>query len=186
MRPRFILIICIGFSLAYLAACFWPFRFSSPNNAVWLPESNGIQFVWQSIAYGDKEISLGKESVTIELWLMSRSEPDGKKHSILSLYDGTIPEDLVIAELNSELLILTPISSFLGRKNYRDYLSLASLQSGKPRFIAVTSSSGGTSVYVDGALAGTSREFVLQPKNLRGRLVLGSSVEGKDNWIGQL
>ncbi len=194
MRRTLPLIICIAICAGYLVVGLWPFKPRVRNNLGWRPGRDGTFFGYLSSVYTEGELDLGKDisptersgNVSIELYLQSEHRPTRDVGSILSLYDGELPANLVIAQWRSELLLRTLAWNAPGPRTYREASVSAGLREGVRRFIVVTSGAGGTSFYVDGELAKFYPRLTLRPDSLRGRLIIGDAPEGNSRWAGKL
>ncbi len=194
MRRTLPLIICIAICAGYLVVGLWPFQPRVRNNLGWQPGQDGTFFGWLSSVYTEGELDLGKVAspsvgigtISIELYLQSEHRPAGKIGSILSLYDGELPANLVIAQWRSELLLRTLSWNAPGRRTYREVSVSADLRRGVRRFIVMTSGSEGTSFYVDGVLAKSYPKSTMRPEALHGRLIIGDAPEGNSRWAGKL
>jgi hypothetical protein len=94
----------------------------------------------------------------------------------MSFYDGEMPENLVISQPGSDLLVRVRKSQQVGVN--------AGLRPGIRRFVVITPGLAGTVIYVDGVLSGTYPKLILHPETLRGRLILGNGPQGRlDSFI---
>ncbi len=180
--------ISIAICAGYLLVGLWPFNFHPRNNVEWLPHSNGIHFKPLSVAYSSTALDLAGSAgeITIELWLEPEEEPSDRIASILSLYNGNLPENILIGQWQSEVLLRTPVWNSKGARKYREVGARAGLRKGSRRFVVLTSGPGGTAFYVDGSAAAIFPRLMLRPETLRGRLVLGSAPQGGSQWVGIL
>ncbi len=187
-------IICIAICVGYLIVGLWPFNFWPRNTVEWLPGENGLHFRPHSIVYSEDGIELDSpagppavgRSVSIELMLTSEVEARHKHFSVLSFYDGRVPEDLLVAQWRFILYLRVPLRKAAARDRYQETGIHILLPKEVPRFITITSDAAGTSSYVNGVLLKAYPLPLLRPDNLRGRLILGSSPEGGSSWTGKL
>jgi len=183
---------CIAICIGYVFAGFMPFDFAPRNRVAWPANHQGIQFEPLSQIYSQNSLELKGSagapgqpgSITIELWLKSMAIANENTHTILSLYDGVMPANLIVAQWQSSLLIRTPLRDAAAPQRYREAGIDAALPVGKPRFIAITSGPKGTSFYLDGSLADSYTRVHLRADTLRGRLILGNSPDGSTPWRG--
>ena len=188
------LAICIAICAGYFVVGLWPFEFHPRNNLGWRPGAKGTFFGWPSIIYSESRFDLGRGSapaaeagtVTIELYVESEHKPGREVDSILTLYDGELPENLLIAQWKFDLLLRTPARDVRGRRTFREVGVEAGLRSGTRRFLGITSGAAGTDFYVDGVLAKAFPKLTLRPETLRGRLILGDAPQGNRRWAGKL
>lgn len=186
--------ICIAIVASYALACLWPFDLHPKNNAGWRQGSKSFRLGWQSIAYSEKELDLGGQhdpaleagSISIEIWLRPRIRSDHEIHSILTLYDGTDPENLMIAEWQSALLMRTAVLNAQGERRYRETGLSAALPEGGRSLITVTSGRSGTVFYLEGNPVRSWPRLLMRPEILRGRIILGTSSRGKNWWSGEV
>ncbi len=184
--------ICILICAAYFVACFWPFAFHPRNNTHWHAQRDGLRLGWQSIVYTDGATDLGNAaapsnqpgSVSIELWVTPESESHSEMRSIVSVYDTDLNENLSLAEWRSSFIVRAAFSN--GPRRYRELGVRDALSTGRRAFVTVTFGLHGTAVYLDGVPARTYPKFLPRPDIMRGRLLLGSSVEGRKKWNGEL
>ncbi len=186
--------ICTAILLSYCIVGFWPFNFLPRNHLGWLSGEPGLYFRRQSVAWSERAATLTGPSLqstqagtsTIELWLRPALEPTSNILPILTLYDGTLPENLLIAQWKSEILLRTPAWGARGERKYREVGLESALSRGTRRFIVITTGSSGTAFYVDGRLAKAYSKLILRRDSLQGRLLLGSQAQGHSGWQGKL
>jgi VanZ family protein len=106
--------------------------------------------------------------------------------NILSLYDGRLPENLVLGQWKSELLFRTPVPDRIRAETYQQVGVGAALQKGKVSFIAVTGDASGTAFHLDGVLVRHYPDHILRSNTLRGQLIVGDSATGGRSWKGNL
>jgi VanZ family protein len=102
------------------------------------------------------------------------------------LYNGELPESLLVGQWKSALLLRTPTHDLQARRKFRETGVEGALQRNRQRFIAITSGPQGTLFYVDGELADSNPKVFVRPEDLRGRLVIGDSPRGGSGWNGKL
>jgi VanZ family protein len=188
------LVICIAICAGYFFVGLWPCEFHPRNNLGWRPGASGTFFGWPSIIYSERWFDLGRTAappagagaVTIELYVASEHRPAREVGSILTLYDGELPENLVIAQWKYDLLLRTPSNDARGRRTFREFGIDAGLYPGTRRFLGLASGPGGTVIYVDGVPAKAFPRLTLHPETLRGRLILGDSPQGNRRWAGKM
>lgn len=173
--------------LLFAAAGFWPFNFRQPNLIGALPGEPGLRFEGMGIAYSERFIEpTPGDDFTIELLLEPEAEPRRGIPCILSIYDGSLPENLMIGQWRSGLVIRTAIKGAGGERRYRESGAERVLRKGERHLVTMSSASNGTTYYLDGRPV--ARQAAYRPGRavLRGRLVLGSSVTGGSSWHGKL
>ncbi len=182
--------ICIVLCVAFCWVGLWPFNFQPPNNISWIASGNGVRFGVPSIVYSAGDVDfLGPDSspgLTIELDLIPEDEPSWEIGSILSIIDGNRFRKLEIAQLESGLLLRSPLKETRARKWYREVQLEAGLKREVRRLIVITSEIRGTHVYIDGEPAVHFPAVRLDASRLRGQLVVGIDPTGHRNWAGRM
>ena len=193
VHRKITLAISIAICGGYLFVGLWPFEFRPRNNLGWRPGANGTIFGWPSIIYSEGRFDLGATArssdaggVTIELYVRSAHKSAREVGSILTFYDGELPENLLVAQWKGDLLVRVLSRDIHGRKSPREVGVDVGLRPGAPRFIAIACSAAGTNFYVDGVLAREIPGLIVRPEVLRGRLVLGNSPRGNRRWAGKM
>jgi VanZ family protein len=194
MAGRYSLAACVVLCIGYFIAGLWPFNFHPHNRARWSSAGKGLHFEPLAIATSSGSIGLGSSmpgadgrdvlQFSIELLISSESEATRNIHSLIAIYDGTLPENLLAAQWKSSFLVRTPAVETHARRKYREIGVDKALLTGKQRFLAITSGASGTSLYVEGRLAETYPRAVLRPGSLRGALILGSSPNAGHSFTG--
>lgn len=185
--------ISIAICGGYFFFGLWPFEFHPRNNLGWRPGANGTVFGWPSIIYSQGWFDLGgaarsadAAAVTIELYVRSEHKPGREVGSILTLYDGDLPENLLVAQWKDDLLLRVLTREVHGQRTSREVGVEAGLHPGTRRFIGIASGASGTDFYMDGVLARGVPGLIVHPEALRGRLVLGNAPQGNRRWAGKL
>ncbi len=177
--------ICVAICAGYFVVGLWPFNFCPHNGVEWPAAEKGLRFKPPSTVTSD--VLLGPAaSISIELFLKPELEKSGSTFPVLSLFDGRLPESLLVTQWKSELLLRTAMVSPGGRRRYRETALAGAMHRGSPRFITITAGPGGTLFYVDGNLARAYPRSVPNPDSIRGRLILGNSADGRACWTGIL
>jgi len=178
-------VLCITLSLG-----FWPFH--TPRNQVtWLAESNGIEFgkygtVW---SVGPLNLFAPPESTGrgIEIWI--RPTRWSTSATFLSFYtpDKCIPLALSqsLTGLRLDMNLYGPIDSVKAHATVDEVFGQA-LRRRKPVFLTVTSGSEGTTVYVDGSLAGRAPGLRIPGDSFNGLVVLGDSPRQPNSFSGEI
>ncbi len=184
------LAICIAICAGYIFFGLWPFAFRPRNNLGWRPGAKGVFFGWPSIIYSEGWFDLGHAAnagaLTIELYMATQHKLGGEVGSILTLYDGDLPENLLVAQWKSDLLLRTFSRDGQGRRTAREVGLDAGLYPGARRCLGIASGAAGTDFYMDGVLAKSFPRLTFRPEALRGRLVLGDAPQGNRRWAGKL
>jgi VanZ family protein len=186
--------ICLAICAGILLVGLWPFDFRPQNKVEWLPDRNGIRFYGQGMAYNPEPLniternSLRKRSISIELWLRPQIEPGRSVPSILSFYDDRQSETCFIGQWKSSLILRRSAPSQTSLGNRREVGLLNALPAGHLIFTTITMGEKGTSIYLDGRLAGVYPyySFISGNRNIPGQFVLGNSSTGNSFWSGDV
>lgn len=178
--------ICAAVLTGILVAGLWPFH-APKNEVTWLSNGNGL-FIGDHgslLSAGAFKASNATDGACLEIWL----EPSviGGWGTILSFYPpGHSSTSVALRQSWDDLALLR---RDLGRKRIprasRIYANHV-FRGGKPVFFTISSGERGTSIYIDGILARTSRDFRLSSVDLTGQLVIGNSAVTTDTWSGQV
>ena len=190
----FLGIINLAILITLFLVGLWPFRFWPENKVEWLKDKNGIRFHKPGIIYSPEPLKVSAQNplhngeITIDIWLQPETEPAHGIAHILTFFDSTRSENLILAQWKSWLIIRSKNINSPNRKKYKEVGVANALQKGKGRFITITSGKGGTSIYLDGSLAKVYPNYRLSVENQRtlGNLILGNSSTGKNSWKGNI
>ena len=166
-----------------------PFDMRRPNQVRWSETQPALVFDGHGMVYSRDAVRIGPSregGLSIEVWVFPSPRPAWRKSTIFALDDGSgMP-----IELTSEgrsLSLRYPLEDEEGLRSYA--LSLApTLERGREGYLAVTSGSGGTRLYIDGVAPVQLRSpysLLVPDREFRARLVLGSSLRGKHGWSGE-
>ena len=190
----FLGIINLAILITLFLVGLWPFRFWPENKVEWLKDKNGIRFHKPGIIYSPEPLKVSAQNplhngeITIDIWLQPETEPAHGIAHILTFFDGTRSENLILAQWKSWLIIRSKNITSPNRKKYKEFGAANALQKGKLRFITITSGKSGASIYLDGSLAKVYPNYRLSVENQRtlGNLILGNSSTGKNPWKGNI
>ena len=166
-----------------------PKGFRLHNEVSWLKDIPGISFGRIGIAFTEDSLKwpagrgAADNAITIELSIKPARAYANGIPCILSFWDGTEPDPLIIGQWRSHLIIRKrdPRS----RKGYREMGARNALPRDTATLITVAASAGSTIVYVNGKPAGDSAQTSLIPATgLSARLVLGNSATANSPWQG--
>ncbi|HYA13984.1 MAG TPA: VanZ family protein [Syntrophales bacterium] len=186
------LAICMGMLIIGL----WPFNFRPANKVAWLGDRNGVKFygyatITGSNAWNKEPASLFPDkAISLELWLHPLMETSGLPR-ILTLYDGKTPDIVLVGQWMSHLAVRSrkddTYTHKLG-KSYKEIGITKALQKDRDVFITITSGKEGSTIYINGKLAGYyPRHQLLSGYNGEPvRLVLGNLTTGESCWTGYL
>jgi VanZ family protein len=183
---RLLRAICLCVLLCILVVGLWPFH--SPKNEVsWQNQRNGIHFGKHgsvaSVGTFRADGPANGTSCGIEMWLEpSRIQTVG---TILAFYRRST--DLVPFMIRQSVgdLVLQRASPTISGKNTRIYVDDV-LSSARPIFLAISSDTTATFIYVDGELVRKIASFTVSKADLTGQLILGNSPTAGDNWGGKV
>ena len=179
-------IICLLIFGVMIVAAFWPFTFHPANHVTWLRDENGLRFDGGGIVLSPKSFefsdSQSPAGASLEIWL----EPSEEKYStaLLSFSSPDNSQQFRLRQAGSYLLILKQRSG----SSHRSGMAWVSrvFQANKRRFIAMSSGTDGTRVYMDGIPAEKSPTFKFTQKDFSGQLIVGTSPVAYDTWRGKL
>jgi hypothetical protein len=188
IRKRHVLgLLCASVLVGILIAGLWPFH--APKNGVsWLNNGNGLHFGKYGVMLGAETWSPHdwKEGTgcSIEIWL----QPDhvDRGGTVLGFYS---PENRIVTfSLHQSLddLLLRRTAAYSQRLVRNKWYIEHVFGENNQIFVAITSNSRSTAVYVNGNLVRTSRRFGLSRADLTGQLVVGNNPVVDNGWQGQL
>lgn len=178
--------LCASVLFGILVAGLWPFH--APENQVsWLSEGGGLLFgdYGSLLSAGAFNVSKSNKGASIEILLEPSLIDDAG--TILSFYSpNSGSTSFALRQSLDDLALLRKDlrQRHTGRaaRIYADHVFRPRM----PVFLTVSSSEGGTLVYVNGALARMSRDFRISSEDLSGQLVIGNSSVTTDTWSGRL
>lgn len=165
-----------------LVAGLWPFRFHPPN-LVHQQQDVGLVFGKNGIAYA-RDINWaapGSSGFTLELWV--RPAATAKQFATIACIVGSTDcSDFQIAQWESDVL-LWPMLRETNGAPVRKKSGASVLAPGRWTYVVVSSGSGGTRFYINGALQQQYPER-LAIENSHGMVVLGNNASGVEPWQG--
>ena len=193
-NKTFLGIINLAILITLFLAGLWPITFWPENGVEWLKDKNGICFHKLGIIYSPQPLKVSVQNplhngeITIDIWLQPETEPAHSIAHILTFFDGTTSENLILAQWKSWLIIRSMNTDVVKKNVYKEIGISNALPKGKLRFITITSGKGGTSIYLDGSLAKVYPNYRLSVENQKtlGNLILGNSSTGKNSWKGNI
>jgi VanZ family protein len=184
IRTRIPGLICAAVLCGILVAGLAPF--GRPRNAVtWLENRNGLHFSSYATVLSSTPFpsAVGAEELacSLEIWLQPGSTTAA--NSIVSFSTSENPLQLVVHQYHSTLIVKRQNS---GDRHRTETIGVDGVfRQIKPVFVAITSGSQKTSIYVDGALAEAFPRFHFG-NDCAGELVVGTSPVSNERWSGQL
>lgn len=179
-------ILCALVLIGILIAGLWPFH-APKNDVSWLSNGDGIRFGRYGLILNPAESSLPvvKEgrSCSVEVWLRPDVDTGG---TILAFY---APENrslkFSLQQSLDDLLLRRVTLHRQGHVKTKWYIAHV-LHKNKQVILTITASSRSTTVYVNGALAGSSTRFGLSSQDLTGQFVVANYPLRDNGWQGQL
>jgi hypothetical protein len=180
--------ICAATLCGILVAGLWPFH-APTNQVTWLKNENGLHFgdygsIVSTGAFMPPS-SRSDTSCSIEIWLEPGLTEDS--NTFLAFYSVGVPSvPLSLHQSISDLKLQRETLDMNHRAKTVHFMVDDVFREKKPVFVTITSGVQGTSVYLNGALIETSPSFGLSDKDFFGRLIVGNSPIGNDDWSGRL
>jgi hypothetical protein len=187
LKANILSAICAFILCGILVAGLWPFHHPQ-NEVTWLGNDNGLRFGKRAtvLSSGTLEMTNLQEeaSCSLEIWL--RPSLIGETGTFLAFSTPENPLQFSLRQSGADLELQRDSRS-QPQQARTARLYVGHVFRGEKRvFITVTSGPQGTSIYVEGALVRTSREFRLARNDCTGQLVVGDAPLENDNWSGQL
>jgi glycopeptide antibiotics resistance protein len=203
----FLLYSCLFYVFCILFIGIWPFNLFAENGVSRLNEQNGIAFNKHGIVFSRVEdpngapVSFfGKESaISIELWLKPESDVLKRSAYIFCIFDEQLPEIFSLAQVKSSLKISIPekinptskwswLENELFRgKNWRWLHQI--FFKGQKIFLTLSSGKNVTTVYLNGKVANTYRNYSLAPGRQLSptwHMIIGNNPAGQKPWHGHV
>jgi hypothetical protein len=178
--------ICALILSGILVAGLWPFR-SPKNEVTWLSSGSGLRLgdYGSLFSAGGFNTSNSTDRASLEIWLEPSIIDDSG--TILSFYPaGRRSSSFALRQsLDDVALLRKNLSKTRSTRSVRIYADHV-FHHGQLVFLTISSGEQGTSIYVNGRLVRTSRDFRFFDQDLTGQLVIGNSAETTDTWSGQL
>ena len=182
-------ILCVLAVLALIYATLWPFNPTPRNGVSWLTDANGLRFTGGGIVLTNGALQPVQgadsgDSCAIEIYLRSVTQDDAG--NLLTFSSDEDPDAIFLRQWHESLLInraTHPRGHTPGVILFEvdDVLRLNQL-------VLVTISSGpdGTTLYIDGKIAGSDPKFHIRRSALYRQVVLGISPSTFDDWKGEV
>ena len=163
------------------------------NDAEWAPNGPGIVFGEHGLAYTDPfstqthqphQAGLG---FTMEVVLRLDERADRGFRFVAVIHSGDDRAQFLIAQWRQTIIVMNG-DDYDHRQRLPRLSATISELDGDPFFLAVTSDSRGSALYIDGARVASHENvtFQLPTDHAPGRLVLGNSVYGDSSWHGRI
>ncbi len=186
--------ICLGIVASFALAGFWPFDFRTPNNVRRLADGSGLQFERHGHALSREPLVIdpgwnpgAPAAFSIEFLVETDSEPDRESPILIALYDGQLPESIVVGQWKSGVLLRASTADPAARRHYWEVGASTVLRKGQRVLVAIVSDGAGTAIYKDGQLVRRQPRRIARHEILHGSLILGNSATGSGGtWKGKM
>ena len=183
---------CFTVSITILLAGLWPLQFHPENHAHWIPGHSGIRFGRLGMVYSKQPVYGSQlaiqpgQPMSIELAIRPAAEPSYGIGSILTIFDESGQDLILLGQWKNHLILRSSINSADGIHSYRETGVDNVLQREVLRHLCVVFQADGVAIYIDGRPAHFTHRFPLPPQGKGGtaNLVLGNSPAGKNSWKG--
>ncbi len=161
------------------------------NDARWLPNHDGLQFMGNGIAYvRDLRPDMTEshpDAFTIELVATPGTVQIRGFSPLLVLSDGSDDRQLAVWQYLGSLIVMNG-DDYDYRQRRPRVVARDVFSAGQVRMVTITSCDRGTRLYMDGVLAAAKESWRLTiPRNSQPlHLVLGNSLYAKHGWYGRL
>ncbi len=162
------------------------------NDVTWLSNPPGIRFNGYGIAYTEPIKKLSKAGdinatgFSIEIALKPTSYHGKGFNFLFAIHNGDDGKQLVIGQYRSSLIVMNGDDYDHSRKTKRISVKLAEDLS-IPQFVTITTGKDGAGIYLEGRLIRRHKDLTLKiPEGENARLLLGNSVYGRHNWMGDV
>lgn len=176
-------------TLGILVCTLWPFDFFASNRVSWLESGNGARIGRRGLLVSPIPVApfstlAASDSFTLELWV--KPEHLDSMYTIVDIFQQDNRERFRIQQYYDSLVVSHNLRGASGGW-IRTKMDVGNaFQGGKSTLVTVTSGKKGTSVYFDGKHARSVPTFVISPRELSGRLVLGTSAFHLEPWFGDV
>jgi hypothetical protein len=177
--------LCILILCGILIAGLWPFH-SPVNDVTWLGDENGLRFGRHGtiLSSGPLSISSSEDqtSAALEMWIQPIAE---NERTLLAFSTPEQPLQFLIRRYRSGIVLRSEVLDPVQNGAVEIYIADV-FHDRQAVLLTVTSGSGRTAVYANGALLNTSSYFHFSARDFDGRVVFGTSPLGSDAWPGLL
>lgn len=187
LKANLLSLICGLILCGIPVAGLWPFR--HPRNEVtWLENDSGLRFGKPAtvLSSGALEMTSSQDegSCSLEIWLRPRLlDASG---TLLAFSTPENPLQFLLRQSGSDLELQRVSRSQPPQARTASLYVGGVFRAEKRVFITVTSGPQRTSIYVNGALLETSREFRFAGNDCTGQLVVGDAPLENNSWSGLL
>jgi len=164
----------------------WPFH-SPANQVSWLQDKNGLLFGRHGTIVSSgpftKSGAEGDTSATLEIWLQPNSDSE---RTLLAFSTAEHPRQFLIRRYQSGIVLRGEVLDRPVQNRAVEIYVAGVFHDRQPVLLTVTSGSGRTAIYANGALLDTSSYFHFSAKDFDGIMVFGTSPVDSDDWPGEL
>jgi VanZ like family len=182
-RTRIFCLVAVG---AVLIATLWPFNPFPPNGVTWLPGTSGLQFEKAGLVVSRTPLRVGTETPSCSLELLLRPVSTKSLYTILTFYEPSRPRQFMVRQWTDGLLVTHDASVENNKPNTIKFDVDHVFHPGRLVLVGISSGLNGTTVYLDGQIARSFRNFNISCSELSGEIVLGTSPTAYDPWPGTL
>jgi hypothetical protein len=179
-------LLCISVLCGIWVAGLWPFH-SPVNQVSWLQDRNGLLFGRHGTIVSSSRFTKsgleGDTSATLEIWLQPNSDSE---RTLLAFSTPEHPRQFLIRRYQSGIVLRGEVLDRPVQNRAVEIYVADVFRDRQPVLLTVTSGSGRTAIYTNGALLDTSSYFHFSAKDFDGRMVFGTSPVGSDDWSGEL
>jgi VanZ family protein len=193
LRPRYQRAVLLSLIAGLFFAGLHPFNFSPANQVSWLEEGRGLRFrgygevrgLWAVLPMRSESAIDDDSGITLELWVTcARVGP--QVNDLLSVYHEGSQEPFAIKQSITDLIITAVARDAQGQQRVRDMSIDDAFKAGAQRFITITTSREGTTLYLEGLSRRTYPRLELARENLRGTVLLGQTSRAHQDWQGDV
>lgn len=191
-EPRFQRVLLFALVASLLVAGLFPFNFLPANQVSWLQGTRGVRFngygevraLWTAPGNLTDSTEAGS-GTTVELWITcGRAGPE--VNDLLAVYHSHDREPFTIEQYITDLILVGVVRDLRGRPEFR-HMSLDDvLGAGTQRFVTITTSKEGTTIYLEGVPRKAYPSVELTRDNFDGTLLLGQTPHGHQEWHGDV
>lgn len=181
--------LCAIAVFAVLFGTLWPFNPFPANNVQWVPEANGIRIGRGGVVHSQFDlpaVATTGAAPGVSLELLVRPVRADSGGTILSFYDRGNPQKLMVRQWTDGLLVTHDWFDKQGKKRTTKFDVDHAFRAEKMLQLTMTFGPTGAVVYRNGAQAQLFRRFTIDPSDVSGQIVLGTSAVDYRPWQGEV
>lgn len=181
-------LLCVGMTTAVLVATLWPFNPAPKNRVYWLKDQNGVRFAGKGIVRSSAPFQPADRSTqnTFTLQVIVWPAEADEIHTFLSFYSGKNKPQLELRQYLDGIQLFVTVREAGGVLRRIELDADRVLRKEQPSFLAFTSGSHGTTVYMNGKIVEHVGWYQMPVEDFQGDLILGTSPIDHDPWAGKL